>query len=304
MFVRTLLATLAAWAMVAAAAAPNDAPDPGTAAVTRGARTFYETRRPNSDRWDLMVRDGAAARLIATGPIKSFLVSPDGTKVAVALQQNEPPALTIHDTATGTATAATEGDIAGWSGDSRTLYVTSRQADAIRLSAWSAPSQALAVQIYAGVGSLVLRRGEAFMITGEATKLMALRTGEALSTATEILSARDGEVLDAVYPASDAIYILAHDGSHVVFLRLAARASGAILPPPFASRCRNCRSMPAMRAARITEIAVPDGTIATVRSDPQMPGFWLRETTSAGPLERRYNPSTGRFVCTASGPSM
>jgi hypothetical protein len=173
----------------------------------------------------------------------------------------------------------------------------------MRVSSWSPPAPAVTLQTYAGVASVAMRQRETFLVEdGAAAKLITLSTGKPKRAATELVAAHPGESL-AVYPAADAIYVLARDGSHSSVLRLPTHTNGAIasaVPPKITSRCRNCRSLPVLRHHRIAEIALPSEAIVAMVSDPQTPGFTV--TTDKDAL--RYTPSTGHFVSEQTMPSL
>lgn len=108
--------------------------------ASEGGRGFYLERRPGSDNFDLMVRDGAGARALvdmtalraAAGDrpmaINYFLASPDGNRVAVGISEggSEAASLSVYDTASGRRIGGpidrAQFGPTSWSADSAMLY--------------------------------------------------------------------------------------------------------------------------------------------------------------------------------------
>jgi prolyl oligopeptidase len=106
-----------------------------------GGRTFYEDRAPGSDNYDLMVRDadGRTRKLVDLAALRAahggdpyalnyFLVSPDGSKVAVGISAggSEDAKLSVLDVASGNTIAGpidrARFGATGWTDDGRTLF--------------------------------------------------------------------------------------------------------------------------------------------------------------------------------------
>jgi len=93
--------------------------------------------------------------------------------------------------------------------------------------------------------------------------------------------------------------VIADEGAQHHLLRIPARASGTIIPPlapKVLAGCRNCRSLPALKPRRLSDIAIPAGAIKTVIADPQKPGISLDVEGTTGRHRFDYSPATGRFV--------
>jgi prolyl oligopeptidase len=108
--------------------------------VSYGGRSFYLERVPGSDNFDLMERDLTGAHKLVdiaalrtaqggrSAAINYFLVSPDGTKIALGISSggSEDASLTVLDVATQATVAGPldrcEYATSAWSDDSSTLY--------------------------------------------------------------------------------------------------------------------------------------------------------------------------------------
>jgi hypothetical protein len=276
---------------------------------------------PGANHPDLMIRDGAGTRkavdgsVTDAGKVKAFLASPQGDMVAVLLAHENATSVTVFDAATAAPLAgplASEGAIAGWSDDGRTLYFTSREAGQFRLMAWIPPSKPVTAQTFdADVVSLAMRHGETFFLSGRNApvhRLQAVQTGKPQSAASELMAFPPSLRLESVHAAADGIYVLARDGSHAWIIRIPAKANGrvqSLVPPKSVSRCRNCRSLPAQWAPRISNVAVPDGSISAVLADPQTLGLSIiLERHGAEPEALRFDTGTGHFVSEQTKPLM
>lgn len=288
-------------------------------AVKRGDRVVYEEKGPSPDVVDLMVRDRAGVRKIvdmAGGrsdrspcAIDRFSVSPDGRRIAVTLGCNgtETKSLSVYDAATGNRLAGPLSDaigMAGWSGNSQTLYFTRRNVDGANLLAWNPGAGPVPILAYGpDVMDVAIRQNEFFLISRkmEQSKLLALRIGKTLRDAVVLIPAHMGVTLETVHPAEDAVYVLAGQGTEKRLLRIPVRKSGG-LKIGYTQKnnvaCRNCRSFPMRRRLHIEEIALPDRkTVLSAFSDPLAAGVAVTfDAAGGGSIVSVYDPVHGRFA--------
>lgn len=152
----------------------------------------------------------------------------------------------------------------------------------------------------------VMRGKETFLLSGNDTTLIGFATGKP-STAYVIIGPRPDRTLESVHPAADGLYVLARKGAQELLLRIPAQADGDMapaMPPKIASGCRNCRAFPVLRVHQISDIALPDGTIAAILADPRTPGITVVLERPAGRKILRYDPSAGQFVGGSNAPLM
>ena len=126
------------------------------------------------------------------------------------------------------------------------------------------------------VTSLDMRGDEIFLLSHKNAptfKILTLKPGQPLSSAKTLLAAQRKRVIDSIYAASDALYVVAQHGAYSQLLRI---------PPG---------------SAKADEITLPfKGHISNAFSDPRVPGVSLRlESWVIAPPEFNYDPITGKF---------
>ena len=105
-------------------------------------------------------------------------------------------------------------------------------------------------------------------------KILTLRAGQPLSSAKTLLAAQRNRVIDQIYAASDALYVVAQQGAYSQLLRIPAGS------------------------AKAEEITLPfKGHISNAFSDPRVPGVSLSlESWVIAPSEFTYDPVAGKFA--------
>ena len=154
------------------------------------------------------------------------------------------------------------------------------------------------------VKAVVVRKDEVFLLSRKdaaSLQVLAVRAGKPLDQAVVLVPARSDRILEAVYPALDAIYVVAREGGDARLLRIPVRFSGAAeigFTQDFVYRCRNCRSFPPQRYNHVVEIPIPlEGAVVEAHSDPHLSGITLGlESGTTGKTELTYDPALGRFV--------
>jgi hypothetical protein len=154
------------------------------------------------------------------------------------------------------------------------------------------------------VMAVATRKNEVFLLSRKGAptvKLLVVREGEALDTATVLVRDRPGRRLESVHPAKDAIYVLVREGSGAKVLRIPVRMSGGSevgFTQKYVYDCRNCRSFPALKQIRVLEVLLPyEGEVAGAYANPLTPGFSIAlERAGTGKIMLSYDPSSGRFV--------
>ena len=122
-----------------------------------------------------------------------------------------------------------------------------------------------------------MRGNEIFLLSHQDAptfKVLVVKAGEPLSSATTLLAADPSRVIDSIHAASDGLYILARSGSYSHLLRIAAGQTKA------------------------EEIALPfKGHIDNAFTDQRTPGIaFSLESFAVPPSEFAYDPAKGKFV--------
>jgi prolyl oligopeptidase len=126
------------------------------------------------------------------------------------------------------------------------------------------------------VTGLDMRGDEIFLLSHQNAptfKVLALKAGEPLSSATTLVAAELDRVIDSIHAASDALYVLARKGAYSQLLRIPQGTT------------------------QVEEIALPfKGHIEEAFTDPRAPGVAiLLQSFVAPPTEFSYDPKTGTF---------
>lgn len=106
-------------------------------------------------------------------------------------------------------------------------------------------------------------------------KVLALRVGEPLSSAREVVPAQPGRLIETIAAASDGVYVIAREGLYSRLFRLSD--SGTLQPVELPARG-----------------SIDSGNVFT---DPRKPGItFLFDNWTLPPAALSYDPQTGRFA--------
>jgi len=128
-----------------------------------------------------------------------------------------------------------------------------------------------------GVTSIGMRGDEIFLLSHKDAptfKVLALKAGEPLSSAKTLVPAQPDRVIENMYAASDALYVLARKGAYSRLLRIPAGSD------------------------RIDEIALPSrGHVGEAFADSRKPGIVVEFSSwVVQPTYLRYEPDSQKFA--------
>ncbi len=128
-----------------------------------------------------------------------------------------------------------------------------------------------------GVTSFDMRGDQIFLLSHQGAptfKVLAVKAGDPLSSATTLVPADPSRVIDSVHAASDALYVLARKGAYSQLLRIPAGSTS------------------------VEEVALPfKGHIAESFTDPRVPGITIGlESFVVPPATLAYDPATKQFT--------
>lgn len=126
------------------------------------------------------------------------------------------------------------------------------------------------------VTGLDMRGNEIFLLSHQDAptfKVLALKAGEPLSSATTLVAAEPDRVIDSVHAAADALYVLARKGAYSQLLRIPTGTT------------------------RVDDVPLPfKGHIAEAFTDPRVPGVTIQlQSYVVPPTELAYDPKSGTF---------
>jgi prolyl oligopeptidase len=127
------------------------------------------------------------------------------------------------------------------------------------------------------VTNVAMRGGDIFLLSHKDAptfKVLGVKAGEPLSSAVTLVPAQPGRVIEGLYAASDALYVLARQGAYSQLLRIPTGSD------------------------RIEQVALPfEGHIREAFADPREPGVVVGLSSwVVQPTYLRYDPSSQKFA--------
>ena len=135
-----------------------------------------------------------------------------------------------------------------------------------------------------GVTGIAMRGDEIFLLSHKDAptfKVLELKAGESLSSARTLVPAQSDRVIERIYAASDALYVLARNGAYSQLLRVpAGSADVEQIPLPFNGHI-------------VASVLVDDSPF----SDPRRSGITFKLSSwVVQPTYLRYDPSAQKFA--------